>query len=300
MVLLRRLLREPLAHFLVLGALVFGMFQFAADRSDVQDGKIVVTRGKIEQLVTGFSRTWNRPPTRPELDGLVEDYIRDEVLYREALAMGLDKDDTIVRRRMRQKLEFLTSDASAIVAPTEQDLQRWLNRNPDMFRVEPAIAFSQIYFNPVRPGEPAFTVASKALAQLGRAGERSTFTGLGDATMLPGEMALSSVGEVGRVFGDDFARQVAQLTPGHWTGPVQSGYGWHLVRVSEHTEGGSRPLSEVREAVQREWQAARSREVVDSTYGKLRGKYTVVVEGAQPQADANMPSGNTANAAQQP
>ena len=108
MILLRKLLREPLAHFLVLGALVFTMFQFAADRSDLQDGKIVVTRGKIEQLVTGFSRTWNRPPTRPELDGLVEDYIRDEVLYREALAMGLDKDDTIVRRRMRQKLEFLT------------------------------------------------------------------------------------------------------------------------------------------------------------------------------------------------
>src|SRR6476660_9179084 len=109
------------------------MNQFAADRSDVQDGRIVVTRGKIAQLVTGFSRTWNRPPTGPELDGLVEDYLRDEVLYREALAMGLDKDDTIVRRRMRQKFEFLTSDASAIVEPTEQDLQRWLERNADMF-----------------------------------------------------------------------------------------------------------------------------------------------------------------------
>lgn len=154
MILLRKLLREPLAHFLVLGALVFAMFQFAADRSDVQDGKIVVTRGRIEQLVTGFSHTWNRPPTRPELDGLVEDYIRDEVLYREALAMGLDKDDTIVRRRMRQKLEFLTSDASAIVAPTEQDLQRWLNRNPDMFRVEPAVAFSQIYSIPAARVSP--------------------------------------------------------------------------------------------------------------------------------------------------
>ena len=108
---IRKLLREPLVHFLVLGAVVFAIFQFAADRSDVQEGKIVVTPGKIEQLVTGFSRTWRRPPTRQELDGLVEDYIRDEVLYREALAMGLDKDDTIVRRRMRQKLEFLTGDA---------------------------------------------------------------------------------------------------------------------------------------------------------------------------------------------
>lgn len=300
MIFLRKLLREPLAHFIVLGALVFSMFQFAADHSDLQEGKIVVTRGKIEQLVTGFSRTWNRPPTRPELDGLVEDYIREEVLYREALAMGLDKDDTIVRRRMRQKLEFLTSDASAIVAPTEQDLQRWLNRNPEMFRVEPAIAFSQIYFNSGRLGEPAFTIASKALALLGDAGQRSGSVELGDATMLPSEMALSSVGEIGRVFGDDFARQVAQLAPGHWMGPVQSTYGWHLVRVSEHTEGGSRPLSEVRESVQREWQAARSREVVDSTYARLRGKYVVAIEGPQPQANAKVPTADTANAAQRP
>jgi hypothetical protein len=287
-------------HFLVLGALVFAIFHFAADRNDVQEGKIVVTPGKIEQLVTGFSRTWNRPPTRQELDGLVEDYIRDEVLYREALAMGLDKDDTIVRRRMRQKLEFLTGDASAIIAPTDQDLQSWLDRNPEKFRVEPAVAFSQIYFKTGRPGENASTAALKALAQLDRAGDHSASTDLGDATMLPREMALSSVGEVGRVFGDDFARQVAHLQPGHWTGPMQSSYGSHLVRVTERTEGKSRPLSEVREAVQREWQAARSKEVVDSTYGKLRGKYTVVVERPPPQAQATLPSGGMANAAQRP
>jgi len=287
-------------HFLVLGAVVFAIFHFAADRNDVQEGKIVVTPGKIEQLVTGFARTWHRPPTRQELDGLVEDYIRDEVLYREALAMGLDKDDIIVRRRMRQKLEFLTGDASAIVAPTDQDLQTWLNRNPDKFRVEPAVAFSQIYFKPGRHGENASTAASKALAQLGRAGEYSAAADLGDATMLPREMALSSVGEIGRVFGDDFARQVAQLQPGQWTGPVQSGYGWHLVRVTEQAEGKSRPLAEVQEAVKREWQAARSKEVVDSTYGKLRGKYLVVVEGSPPQDQATLPSGGVANAAQRP
>ncbi len=293
---LRKVLREPLTHFLVLGAVVFGLFQLVADRGDVQDSTIVVTRGRIAQLVTGFSRTWNRPPTQPELDGLVEDFIRDEVLYRSALAMGLDRDDTIVRRRMRQKLEFLTGDASAIVAPTEQDLQRWLNRNPDMFRVEPAVAFTQVYFNAARAGEPAATAAAKALAQLGRPGAHVP-DGLGDATQLPREMALSGVSEVGRVFGDDFARQVASLQPGHWTGPVQSGYGWHVVRVSERAEGRSRPLSEVRDAVQREWQAARSREVVDAAYAKLRARYAIAVEGAQPHADANARSATTANAA---
>jgi len=298
--LIRKLLHEPLAHFLLLGALVFGLFQFAAGRSDSQEGRIVVTTGRLEQLVGGFSRTWHRPPTRQELDGLVEDYIRDEVLYREALAMGLDKDDTIVRRRMRQKLEFLTGDATAIVTPTDQDLQRWLDRNPDKFRVEPATAFSQIFFSPDRHGDPPLTAASKALAELDRAAGHGTSAKLGDATMLPPGMALSSVAEVGSVFGDDFARQVAQLEPGRWMGPVRSTYGWHLVRVSERSEGGTRPLSEVREAVRREWQTARSREVVDATYGKLRAKYAVVVEGPQPQVDARLPAGDMANATPRP
>ena len=139
-------------------------------------------------------------------------------------------------------------------------MQTWLDRNPDRFRVEPAAAFSQIYFNPGRHGEPAFAAASKALAQARSQGQQSDFTEIGDATMLPRDMALSSVDEVGRVFGTDFARQVAQLEPGHWMGPVRSGYGVHLVRVSERTEGGPRPLQEVREAVKREWYGARSKE----------------------------------------
>lgn len=298
--LIRNLLREPLVHFLVLGAIIFAIFHFAADPADTQEGKIVVTPGKFEQLATGFSRTWHRPPTRQELDGLVEDHIREEVLYREALAIGLDKDDTIVRRRMRQKLEFLTADASAIVAPTDADLQSWLDLNPDKFRVEPAAAFSQIYFNPARRGGGASAAASNTLAMLSRSTEQPSLIALGDATMLPREMPLTSIGEVGRVFGNDFARQLAQLVPGRWVGPVQSGYGWHLVRVSQRTEGGLRPLAGVRDAVQREWYAARSREVLDLAYGKLRGKYSIVIEDLQPRAAAKPPSREIANATQRP
>jgi hypothetical protein len=300
MTLLRNLLREPLVHFLLLGTVVFAIFQWVGDGSGVQEGRITVTSGRIEQLVTGFSRTWHRPPTRKELDGLIEEYIRDEVLYREALAMGLDKDDTIVRRRMRQKLEFLTGDASTIVAPTDDDLQSWLDRNPDQFRIEPKTAFSQIYFSPSRHGDSASTAAQKALTQLRRAGERSDLPEVGDPTMLPREMALSSVSEVGKVFGSDFARQVTGLEAGQWTGPVQSSYGWHLVRVNARNDGLSRPLSEVRETVQRQWQAARGKEIIDSAYSKLRGKYTVVVEDPQPHADATLPSGGVANAAPRP
>jgi hypothetical protein len=296
--LIRKFLREPLVHFIALGALVFLAFHFTAHRDAPQDGRIVVTTGKVEQLVTGFSRTWQRPPTQHELDGLVEDHIREEVLYREALAMGLDKDDTIVRRRMQQKLEFLTEDGSSAALPTDQDLQSWLDKHPDKFRVEPAIAFSQVYFNTGRRGESASAAAAKAYASLGRAGTNIAPPELGDPTMLPHELPLSRIDEVASVFGKEFAQQIARLEPGRWVGPVQSSYGWHLVHVSERTEGRSRPLSEVREGVQREWLTERRKEIVDATYRKLREKYAVVVESPGPPADPRSRSGNVANAAQ--
>jgi hypothetical protein len=295
---MRKFLREPLVHFLALGALVFVVFHFAASRSEAPEGRIVVSAGRIEQLATGFTRTWHRPPTRQELDGLVEDHIREEVLYREALAMGLDKDDTIVRRRMRQKLEFLTEDATAAVSPTDQDLQSWLDKHPEKFHAEAKWAFRQVYFSASRRGEGASTAASKALARLNAAGKKTDASGLGDATLLPHELALSGLDEIASTFGDEFARQVPQLEPGRWAGPVQSGYGWHLVYVSERTEGHSRPLVEVREAVQREWLAARRQEIVDSTYSKWREKYAVVMEAPPRPVDAASESGNVANAAQ--
>jgi hypothetical protein len=296
--LIRKFLREPLVHFIALGALVFLLFHFNANRDEAPDGKIVVTSGKIEQLVTGFTRTWHRPPTQQELDGLAEDYIREEVLYREALAMGLDKDDTIVRRRMRQKLEFLTEEAGAAALPTDQDLQSWLDQHPDKFRVEPAIAFSQLYFNTSRRGESASAAAAKALAHLNSVGKSIAPLELGDPTMLPHELPLSRVDEVASMFGNEFAQHIPQLEPGRWAGPVQSSYGWHLVYVSERTEGRSRPFAEVREAAQREWLESRRKEVVDSTYNKLREKYAVVVEAPKPQANVASQSGSVANAAQ--
>jgi hypothetical protein len=295
--LLRKFLREPLVHFLALGALVFLVFHFAANRSEAPQGRIVVSAGRIEQLAIGFTRTWHRPPSQQELDGLVEDYIREEVLYREALAMGLDKDDTIVRRRMRQKLEFLTEDATAAVSPSDHDLQEWLDNHPDKFRAEPKWAFRQVYFRAGRRGEGASTAALRALAKLKGVGERIDASGLGDATLLPRELALSRLDEIASAFGDEFARQIPQLETGRWA-PVQSGYGSHLVYVSERAEGRSRPLEEVRDAVQREWLAARRQEIVDSTYSKWREKYDVIVEGPPKPPDAASASGNVANAAQ--
>jgi hypothetical protein len=287
-------------HFLALGALVFLLFHLITSRGETQDGKIVVTRGKVEQVVTGFSRTWQRPPTQQELDGLVEDYVREEVFCREAIAMGLDKDDTIVRRRMRQKLEFLTEDTAAAAPSTDADLKEWLDKHPDKFRVEPTWAFSQVYFEARPTGDNASAAASKLLVQLNRARESVAAAELGDTTLLPPQLPLSRIDEIASVFGDEFARRIAQLERGRWVGPIQSGYGWHLVYVSERTEGRPKPLSEVREAVQRDWLVARHKEILEATYSKLREKYVVVVEGPPPQADATSQSRRVANTVQQP
>src|SRR5512143_1985886 len=274
----KRLLREPLVHFLILGTALFLLFNAAEKSGAPQDGKIVVTSGRIEQLTVGFVRIWQRAPSADELNGLIEDYVKEEVLYREALAMGLDKDDSVVRRRMRQKIEFLTEDAAGAARPTDQELQAWLDKHPDEFRLAPKLALRQVYVSVSRRGADATKEAERLLARLNGAGKKVDASDLGDTTMLPHELPLSSSEEIGRVFGEGFAKAVAGLEPGRWSGPVKSGYGLHLVYVSERAEGRPRPLAEVRDAVQREWLAARHKEIADANYRALRAKYSVLIE----------------------
>jgi hypothetical protein len=294
---LRRLLREPLVHFLILGAAVFLLFKVTATPSAAPEGRIVVTSGKIEQLATAFVRTWQRPPTVEELNGLIEDHIRDEVLYRAALAMGLDKDDTVIRRRMRLKYEFLAEDTAVATPPSEPELQAWLEKYPDKFRVDPKITFQQIYFNASRRGAGAGKDAEALLARLNATVKNADASDLGDATMLPHELALSSAGEIARVFGDGFAQAVAGMEPGRWSGPVQSAYGMHLVYVSARTEGGLRPLADVRDQVQREWLAAHRKSEADARYHALREKYEVVIERPAPDPRASAPESPSATMA---
>ena len=274
---MKKVLREPLVHFLILGAAVFVVFRVAATPGAAPDRRIVVSSDKTDQLATAFVRTWQRRPTVEELNGLIEDHVRDEVLYRESLAMGLDKDDTVIRRRLRQKFEFLFEDAS-MTASSDRDLQAWLDQHPDKFRVDPKMALRQVYVNATRRGAAAAKEADRLLARLNTERDGADASELGDTTMLPHELALSTVGEIARVFGDEFAQAVAGMEPGRWAGPVRSSYGLHLVHVSERTAGRLRPLVEVRDEVQREWLTAHRKEFATARYRALRGGYTVVVE----------------------
>jgi hypothetical protein len=280
-----KLLREPLVHFLLLGAVLFGGFALVGDRGSARASHIVVTPGHLEHLTVSFTRTWQRPPTASELAGLIDDYVRDEVLYREAVALGLDRDDTIVRRRLRQKLEFLTEETAEMAAPSDAELQTFLQQHLDAFRVEPRLAFRHIYLSRDRRGDAANAEAQQLLMQLTGGDAAMDPTTLGDPFLLPPEFALVSRSEIARLFSDEFATQLQHFEPGRWRGPIESAYGLHLVFVRERVDGRIPALAEVREAVQREWFAARRKAVNEQFYQRLRARYTVIVE--QPHATSD-------------
>ena len=273
-----RLTREPLIHFLVLGLGLFLLFGIVGDSDDAPTDRIVVSTARVAQLTEIFTRTWQRPPTEQELDGLIEDHIREEVYYREALAMGLDRDDTIVRRRLRQKLEFFTDDLVAAVDPTEEQLEAYLSEHADAFRIPLRLSFQQVYFNRDRRGEQALRDAEALLARLNGAGSEVDTAALGDSLMLPGDYELISEIEIAHRLGREFAAAVADLPIGRWSGPVESGFGLHLVLIRERQSGSLPTLAEVREAVEREWRNVRREEASEGFYRGLRDRYEVSVE----------------------
>lgn len=279
---LRNVLREPLLHFVILGGALFALFNWTGESAGPED-RIVVTPGRVEHLAAGFERVWQRPPTQQELQGLIDSHIREEIYYREALALGLDRDDTIVRRRLMQKLEFLTADAAEALDPSDDELRRYLEQHPDSFRLEAQAAFRHVYLNPERHAGNVNEVARRLLERL-RAGNvlAEDSAELGDRLMIPAEMASARHGEIERLFGRQFADSVVDAEPGRWTGPIESGYGLHLVYVSERREARMPTLGEVRDLVLREWLNARRQALGEAFYRRLRERYTVVVEPPAP------------------
>ena len=275
---LKSVLREPLLHFLAIGAALFLYFHWSGPGSGPTSTRIVITTGQIDHLAAGFAKTWQRPPTETELKGLIDDWVREEIAVREAMAAGLDRDDTIMRRRLRQKLEFLLEDVADTAAPTEQELQAWLKTHADSFRIEPVVAFRQVYVSRDRRGAAAESDARAILARLTQAGPAARIDALGDPSMLPQEVDLEPRSDVARAFGQDFAERLDAVAPGTWTGPVESGYGLHLVMVRQRVEGSLPDLATVRPAVERDFQADRRKRQLAAMYEKLLEKYNVVAE----------------------
>ena len=196
--------------------------------------------------------------------------------------MGLDKDDTIIRRRLRQKLEFLVEDEASANPPSDAELQAWWDAHPDSFRAEPQLAFRQVYVSPERRGPRARADAEALLARLQKAGPEAATDRLGDPSMLPAEEALIPLREVERSFGADFAKALLALQPGRWNGPVESPYGLHLVLVRERVAAAKPALAEIRPMLERELLADRRKKELDALYARLLEKYTVTIEMPKP------------------
>lgn len=275
---MKRWLHEPLVHFLLLGAALFLVFGFFGKPNGGAPGAIVITQGQIASMVSGFTSTWQRPPTPEELERLIQDRVKEEVYSREAMALGLDQDDTIIRRRLRQKMEFLSDDVAAQAEPSDAELSAYLQEHRDSFRIERRFTFRQVYLSPERRGESLAQDTAQVLAQLRQAGGEADISQLGDPFLL--ERAFDAVpeGEVAKLFGDKFAVRLAELTPGSWQGPVESGYGVHLVFVGDRTDGGAPALGDVRDAVYREWANAKRLDANEAFYRSLRKKYSVTIE----------------------
>jgi|SRR5450631_1039818 len=275
---LRSLLREPLVHFLALGALLFLFFQWTGGGSGAGSKHIVITHAEIEHLAVSFARTWDRAPTEAELKGLIDDYVKEEIATREGISMGLDRDDVIIRRRLRQKLEFLSEGESPAAPPTDAELQAWMTTHPGLYHTEPKLAFRQVYLSPEKHGNAAEADAEKLLARLRTAGSNAAIDHLGDATMLPSEQPLAPLFDTARVFGDDFAQRLMKVEEGQWTGPVESPFGLHLVLVTDRVAAAQATLSDVRSLVERDFVADRKKKELQALYDKLAEKYTVRIE----------------------
>ena len=275
-----KLLREPLVHFMFIGAIIYLLYAvFAEPLPEADDKTIVVTAGEIEWMQTAWQKRWNRPPTAEEFDGLIQQYIKETVLYREALTMGLNQHDQVIRRRLAQKLEFLAKDLVALTPPTEEELQSYFDKHQDRYQKPVLYTFTQVFVDPDKRGDTTLDDAEAIKVSLVSQGTAVEDPGaLGDDFMLQNYYPEKDVVEIQKLFGSGFTESLVELSPGEWHGPVLSGYGVHLVYISSVSEPPAQVLADVRERVVQDWEMERGEELNDKFYASLREQYTIVIE----------------------
>ncbi|UHQ54663.1 MULTISPECIES: peptidyl-prolyl cis-trans isomerase [Microbulbifer] len=266
-------LREPLVHFALIGALLFGINAVFTDRDESLD-EIVVSRDRIDHLAAVFERRWQRPPSEQELHDLVENFIREEVLYREAMNLGLDRDDTVIRRRLRMKMEFLARDLVDAVDPGEKTLRDFHAANAEQYRRPARMSFRQVYFDRAAHENPESAVET-ARALLGEGVPEAE---LGDSSLLQAHYRDESSERLERVFGGGFAAKLLDLPRGQWSGPVESAYGLHLVFIEARQPRRVAGFDEVRAEVLRDWQRSEKQQVLEAQYENYRTAYRVRID----------------------
>ena len=302
---LKRWLREPLLHFLLIGVALFGAYGYInRGRGGFESSKqIALSLDDLRLMDTYFESQWHRQPTPAEFQAMVEDKVKEEVLYREGLAMGLDKDDTIVKRRMAQKMQFLAEDVAAAHEPSAAELRAWFEKNRDKFALPSRYSFRHLYFSPDKRGKNAQEDAAKTLAKIaGQPEDSKLAVSLGDSFMFQDYYGDRAPSAIAKEFGPQFAVALEKVKPGSWQGPIESGYGWHLVFVDTVIPGRTPALEEIESEAKTAWLGEQKATAWQKAYAEMRAKYVVLLPGPSekeatpavvppPKKDVPAPSG---------
>jgi len=286
-----RWLREPLLQFLLLGLLLFAVYHGLRRGGDAAGptGRIELTPDDLRQIGLAWVAQGRPAPSPEEMQSLVDGRVREEILYREALALGLDKDDAIVRRRLAQKMEFLFEDVAALRKPTQDELRAWFEQHATHFERPARVTFRHLYFSPDRRGQRAREDAAQALAKIaGKPMDSPDAAAQGDPFMFQDYYGDRAPDEVAKTFGAGFADALFRLAPGAWAGPIESGYGWHLVWVDGITPARVPDFEEVEPEVETAWTEAQRAEIREKAFAAMRARYQVVVPKELPSIE--MPS----------
>lgn len=267
-----RFWKEPLVQFLFVGGLLFAAYTALAPETESLRERIVVNASRIQSLEQSFEAAWKRPPTSSERQGLIDDFLIEEVFYREALKLRLDQDDVVIRRRMRQKVEFLLQDGVARTQPPEDELRAFFERDPTPFRKPVRITFRQVYLG---QGVAAAEKTDLLLVKL-NAKETPDTHGLGQRTMLPERVASAAISEIDGLFGSGFGQSLMSVPTGRWVGPVQSGFGTHLVYVDEILPAPPVTFENARAAIIRDYRYDQQRKATDTLVERLMKNYEIV------------------------
>lgn len=264
-------LREPLVHFLIAGAVLFVAMSGRAP--DLGERRIIVDEPVVAGLVNHHVRAFRRPPTADELDGLIRDHVRGEVYYREALRLGLDADDDVVKKRLRNKMLAIAGAEAEAARPRDTELQALLDADPARYAAPPMYRLQQLYLGP-----DTTALRAAATAALRRTAEGATPAIAVEALPLPGRFDDASQTDLAEQLGDEFAAALARLPVGVWTGPVVSGFGLHLVRIERRVQPPPPRLADVRQRLENDWRSAAVRKAQDAHLQQLLDNYAVEIK----------------------
>jgi peptidyl-prolyl cis-trans isomerase C len=283
--LLRRWSREPLVHFLLIGLALFVGYSVLHPKSEAtsESNRIVLTQDDLLQMSVAWLAQGRPPPTPEQMQNLIELKVREEVLFREATALGLDKDDTIVKRRLAQKMEFLAEGASIDNDPSTDTLRAWFKDNQQRFALLPRVSFRHLYFSSDRHGERTREAAAKVLEKVAdQSDEAKDVAALGDPFMYQDYYGDRSFDDIAKLFGLNFARALVSIKPRSWQGPVESGYGWHLIFVGSSAPSRIPTFEEIEADIKAAWIADQRTQAKAKAYETMRARYQVVLPEKPP------------------